>query len=194
MDTSGRVSLRASHMQVILVGALRKWKIWCSGSKNAFVRADGSGRDVYLRASAAWGPWDCAHIRKLRAPAYGLNDAPSVFRRPLRKYFLNTVDLLADMGLQFRVLSSDPSLFFVFRKESGAVGAIAAYDGGTLGRREPDVPSEARVFLERRSEPMGVQESSVVHVGLELPKESDFSVKSTEEEFATNLEPPPTST
>merc|ERR1712131_293647 len=48
VDTSGCVSLRSSHLQVISLSALKKWKIWSLDIKNAFLQADGFQRDVFL--------------------------------------------------------------------------------------------------------------------------------------------------
>ena len=37
VDTSSCVSMRTSHLQVISLGALKKWKLWSLGLKNAFL-------------------------------------------------------------------------------------------------------------------------------------------------------------
>ena len=50
VDTSSCVSLRSSHLQVISLSALKKWKLWSLDIKNAFLQADPFPREVYLQA------------------------------------------------------------------------------------------------------------------------------------------------
>ena len=38
VDTSGCVALRSSHLQVISLSALKKWRLWSLDIKNAFLR------------------------------------------------------------------------------------------------------------------------------------------------------------
>ena len=40
VDTSSRVSVRSSHLQVISLSALKKWSLWSLDIKNAFLQAD----------------------------------------------------------------------------------------------------------------------------------------------------------
>ena len=54
VDTSGRVSLRPSRLQLVPLGALKIRKIRSLDVKNAFLQTDGLGRDVSLRAPAIW--------------------------------------------------------------------------------------------------------------------------------------------
>ena len=89
MDTSGRVSLRSSHLQVITLSDLKKWKLRSLDIKNALLRADTLQRNVFLQAPPEWEPSDPRRFWKLNAPAYGLNDAPDAFRRTSQKYLLN---------------------------------------------------------------------------------------------------------
>ena len=49
-ETSGRVSLRSSHLQVVPFSAIRNWKLWSLGIKNAFLQEGGFGRDIFLHA------------------------------------------------------------------------------------------------------------------------------------------------
>ena len=51
VDIAWRVSRNSSHLQLISLGALRKWPLWSSDIKNAFLQADGFDCGVYLRAS-----------------------------------------------------------------------------------------------------------------------------------------------
>ena len=66
LDSSGCVSLRASHLQVISLSKLGEWNLWSPLIKTAFLRADGLSRDVFSRAlqsngsprlHAAFGNW-----------------------------------------------------------------------------------------------------------------------------------------
>ena len=65
VDTSGCVSLRSPHLQVISLSAIKKWKLRNLDIKNAFLQEDAFARDVLIRA-----------------PAYGLKGALAAFRRP----------------------------------------------------------------------------------------------------------------
>ena len=56
VDTSGCVSLRSSHPQVIPPCSIEEWKSRSLDGKNAFSRADGFDRDVFIQAPAEWGP------------------------------------------------------------------------------------------------------------------------------------------
>ena len=51
VDTSSCVSLRSSHLQVISLSALKKWKLWSLDIKNAFLQADPLPREVLLAGS-----------------------------------------------------------------------------------------------------------------------------------------------
>ena len=75
----------------------------------------------------------------------------------------------------------------MFRKDGGAVGASANHNDAIPGCGEKGVPSKNRVFLDHRFGQLKVQGSPFVHVGMELPQESDFPVKLTQEGFTSNL-------
>ena len=150
VDKSGRVSLRSSCPQVIPLGALKIWKIWTLDIKNALLQADGLRPDAYLCASAQCDPSNSHRIRKLRAPAYGSDGAPVAFRVSPQRFYLNLVASMTKEGLQFRASPFDPLLYFVLRKDGGAVGAIPTHTDDILGCGEPDVLSNTRVFLEHR--------------------------------------------
>ena len=62
VETSGSVSLRSSHLQVISLAALRKWKLWSVDIKNAFLQADGFGRVVFIQSPPEWRPGDLRRI------------------------------------------------------------------------------------------------------------------------------------
>ena len=48
--TSGCVSLRPSHLQFVSLAALRGWRLRSLDIKNAFLQADGFGRDVFIQS------------------------------------------------------------------------------------------------------------------------------------------------
>ena len=48
VDSSGCVSLRSSHLQVVSLSALNKWKIWSLDIKDARLQADGFDRVVFF--------------------------------------------------------------------------------------------------------------------------------------------------
>ena len=78
---------------------LKKWGIRGLHIKDAFLQADGFGHEVFLRAPAAWDPESTHRVRKLRAPAYGLNAAPAPFHGALQRYLLSSAGSLGRVGL-----------------------------------------------------------------------------------------------
>ena len=106
---------------------------------------------------------------------------------------MNSTESLNTVELQPRVSSFEPCLYFVVREEGGSAEAIATHMDDFLYRGEPDVLSETRVFSGYRFRAPEVQVTFFAHVGMELAQEGDFLVKLTQEEFATNLKPLPTS-
>ena len=50
IGTSGFASLRPSRLQVVSLAALRGWRLWGIDIKNAFLQADGFGRDVFMQS------------------------------------------------------------------------------------------------------------------------------------------------
>ena len=110
------MSLRPSHLQVISLSALTKWRPWNLGIRNAFLQADPFQREVYRHAPPEWCPRNLNRVWRRNAPAYGLNDAPVEFRKTLKRYLLQSVTSLKLVGLRFEILTLDPCLY-------------AAYDG-----------------------------------------------------------------
>ena len=71
VDTSGCVSLRSPHLQVISLRDEKKGKLWSLDIYNAFSQADGFTRDVCLQAPLERVPL-CNHgAWNLKAPATG---------------------------------------------------------------------------------------------------------------------------
>ena len=56
VETSGCVSPRSSHLQVVSLAALRGRRLWSLDIKNAFLQADGFGRDVFIQSPPVWLP------------------------------------------------------------------------------------------------------------------------------------------
>ena len=101
VDTSRCVSFRSSHLQVVSLGALQKWGIRGLAAKNAFLRAVGLCREVFLRTPVGWNPKGANRSWKLHAPAYGLDEALVVFSKTLKRYLLRPEISLARVGLKF---------------------------------------------------------------------------------------------
>ena len=114
VDASGCASLRSSHLQVISICILKKWRLWCLDIKNAPLQAEPPRRDVFPQAPPDGESSDSRRFWELNAPAFGLFDAPVVFRRTLRKFPLNSVESLKAVGLIYKGSSFDPCLYFIF--------------------------------------------------------------------------------
>ena len=96
---------------------------------------------------------------------------------------------LGEAGPMFTFLGEAFTFFDPARRRGSEAGAFTTH---ILGRGEPDVPPEIRAFSERRLGESDLQESSCVHVGVELVHDNDLSVTPTRDEFTQNLRPLPT--
>ena len=103
VDTSGRVSPRSSYFQAISLCAIEKWKLWSLDIEDAFLQADGFTRVVFLQPPSEWAPLRSDRAWELKAPAYGLNDAPVVSRSSLEQHELNSDAPSEGAGLRCRV-------------------------------------------------------------------------------------------
>ena len=110
VDIPGCVSASASRVQLISPEGLKQWAMWSLGIKNAFLQADGIGREVYVRAPCEWTSKDGRRNWGLRAPANGDNGAPVAFHRPLKKNLVNSEGSFRRVGPRFEAAPSDPGL------------------------------------------------------------------------------------
>ena len=149
VGAAGCVSLRSSHLQVISPCAIRKSNAWSLDIKNAFSQVDGFGRDGCLQAPVGWEPWRSDRIWKLKASAYGLNDAPVAFHRSLMRQILNSEAPMKHVGLRRQASTFESCVFLILRGAGRALGAFATHFDGVLGRGEPDVLPEIREYLEQ---------------------------------------------
>ena len=113
-------------------------------------------------------------------------------RHSLKKYLLDGEAALKSVGLRCEASTFDTCLFFVFRAKSGSVGVFLTLIDDILGRGESNVLAKMRIPPEHRYREFKLQESSFVHVGVALARGHTFSVTLTQSEFATNLQPVPT--
>ena len=180
VDTSSCLSLRSSHLQVISLSALKKWKLWSLDIKNAFSQADPFPREVYLHTPPEWCPRNPNRAWTLNAPAYGLNDEPVGFHKTLKRYLLKSETSLKLAGLRFEVATLDSCLYILYNSEREAAGVFSSDIDDILG-------CGARYYLEQRFGPLKVQENAFVHVGMELAQKADFSVELTRAEFTRQL-------
>ena len=163
---------------MISLGASKKWAIWSLDIKNTCREADRFGRGVYVRARCEWSPYADRRVRLLRGPAYGLNDAPVAFHRPLRRAPVNSAESLPRVGLRFMASFFAPPLYFVVRKSGATVGAAThIYD--VLGCGEPDLPLKGHCFPEKRFGKLEIQGKSFVRVSMEVSLGNDFSASLT---------------
>ena len=70
VDASGRASFRSSDLRANPLGALKEWSIRSPDVKDAFLQADGFGRDVSFRAPLVLVPDSVRRISKSCALAY----------------------------------------------------------------------------------------------------------------------------
>ena len=82
---------------------------------------------------------------------------------------------------------------FFYDKTNVAAGAFTAHIDDILGCGVHGILECTRKFLQKRFGVLKLQESDFVHVGMELPQGSDFSVRLTQSAFTENLLPMDTS-
>ena len=164
VDTPGCVSLRSSHLQVISLRAIKKWKLRSLDIKNAFLQADGFARN-FFSINPQDGNRRANRARKLKAPAYGLNGAPVAFHRPLEGHLLNPGNVSRNGTLT-------PA--FVFRGTGSAARVFTTRIDDIVGCGEPKGLIKIRQFLEQRSGELKRQDPSSFHAGMELAKKSDL--------------------
>ena len=170
-DTSGCLSLRSPHLQVLSLSALKKLKLRSLDIKNACLQADGFAEDVFPHDSPEWGPYTSCRSRKLNAPAYSRNDAPVASHCSLQRHLVKSDLSLARKRWQYAVSSFDPRPYFVFRKGGGAVSACATHNDDILCCGAPGVLERAKNIPGTHFGELELQESSFVHVGMELSEE-----------------------
>ena len=125
---------------VVSLNALRKWKLWSLDVKEASSRADRFDRDVFLHAPEEWDPACSTRVWELKAPAYGLNDAPVAFRRSLKRHLSNSELPAKSVGIRCQVSPSD------FGVRSPAAEVLAAHRNDFSGWGEPGALATLRHF------------------------------------------------
>ena len=111
----------------------------------------------------------------------------------MRKNLVNPGESSPSVDLRFEVSSFGPRLFGIFRKSGGSGGAITAHIADILGCGEPDLLLGARGFLQRGLGQLEANEKIFARVGADLPRETNFSATSTQEDFTESPGPLPTS-
>ena len=76
VDASGCASLRSSHLQVISICILKKWRLWRLDIKNAPLQTEPPRTDVFPQAPPGGESSDSRRFWKLNAPACGPFDLP----------------------------------------------------------------------------------------------------------------------
>ena len=191
VEIAGCVSRRPLHLQSISLRASKEWGIRSLDIKNAFLQADGFGREANVRALCERSSQDIRGVWELKAHRTDLNDSPLAFSRPLRKYFANSVESPAAVGLRFEASSSDPCQYFVRRSSGGAVGAITTHIDDILGCSGPELFLKAGRYPEKRCGELKIQEKSSARVCLGLAQENDVRVTLTQEDFTGDMNSPP---
>ena len=105
------------------------------GIESALLQADGFTGDVFHQAPAKWEPQCSDRVRKLKAPAYGLGDAPAAFLRSSKKRQVNSDASMKRVGLRRQASTSDPCFFFIFRGAGSAAGAFTTHTNDILRTR-----------------------------------------------------------
>ena len=160
-STFDHLIFRVSRSAPLRCGEFGAWAFFASVAiKRAFLQADGFDRDVFLHAPGEWAPSRRGRAWKLKAPPYGLRDAPAAFRRLLKRHLLNAEACPKCARLRCQATAFDPFLFLVFRTDGSAVGAFASHIDDISGCGEADVLAKIRAAPEQRFGELKLQESS----------------------------------
>ena len=89
LETAGSVDLLPSYLRLLSLSALRKWEIRRLEIKNACPQADVFNSEVYAHVARKWELSRPESSRRLREPAYWLNDAPVAPYGTLHAYMLD---------------------------------------------------------------------------------------------------------
>ena len=106
---------------------------------------------------------------------------------------MNSANSLAEVYLKFEASSFDLCLYFVLRKDGGAVGVIATQADDVPGCGEPDITSKTRDFLEMRSGKLGGSGEVLCACRNVADPGGEFLGKFDQVDFAKNPEIIPTS-
>ena len=171
MEASRGDRPRSSHLQVVALGAFKKWGTWSLDVKKASLRADGLQREEFLCAPAACGPSGTHRIWNWHAPSSALNDGPAAFQKTLQRSRFRS--LARARCPRFRRVASG---FFFLAGVGAAVGAPTTHIGEVLGCGEPAIFLKARKFRGRRVGGLKSQEQSFAHVGMGWPQANGFPI------------------
>ena len=106
-----QICATAAWAPPISFGALTKWPLWGLDFQKASLRADGFDREVYLRAPDESKSKDDRSLWRLRALAYGINDAPVALHQSLSKFWVNSSKSASGAGLRSEVSLFGPRFF-----------------------------------------------------------------------------------
>ena len=146
LETSGRVSLRPSHPQVLSMCALRILKMWSLATRKASTQPGELNREVHLRAPQGRNPQGVQRDWRPRAPAYGLGVAPVAFFGTLNGYLWRDKESLAIVGIRFQASKFDQRLYFVSGARWGAGGIMKTHIDDIPGCGERDAPGMVRRY------------------------------------------------
>ena len=151
----------------------KKWQLWSLDIENALLQADGFFRDVLLQAPIEWEPIYGDRAWKLKTPVYGLNDAPEEFHRSLEGHLSDSEASMKRVGLRCQVSTFDPCLLLIEAPRARRVRlplTLMIF----LGAANQMFCPRFGMFLGQRSGDLKLQGSSLVRVGMEVARGSDF--------------------
>ena len=114
--------------------------MWSLEIKNVFLQATVSYRDVFLRVPARRNFGGAHSFWVLDPTAYGLYDVLAAFHKNLWRLLPCSDGSLSRVVLWFQVSSFSPSVYSIFFRAGGAVGAVATHIDDVLGCGELDLP------------------------------------------------------
>ena len=132
------------------------------------MQADPLPRGVYLWAPREWCPRNPCRVWRLKAPAYGLTDAPAEFHKTLKRYLAKSNESLKLVGLRFETSTLDSRLYAILNNEKVAAGVFSTQIDDILGCGAPGVLERTRHYLGHRFGAPKVQENTFVLVGMGL--------------------------
>ena len=124
---------------------------------------------------------------------YGWHADPVATHETLHGYVLRENELLEIAGLKCRASTIDLCLYSIHRAHGGAAGVPTTQIGDVPGRGEPGTSELVQRHLSRRFGALQIRGTGLTHAGMEMSRAQDFPVIATQEEFAEEPQPMPTS-
>ena len=127
VENAGRAALWPPQRRPISQSTLKRWKPRKKGKKRASFHADASDSEVSVHAPPARVSSTPEKVWRLRAPAYGLSDAPGVTRDTIHAYRSGEKATEMRTGPLIKVSPLDANTSYIHTPDGHSMRAIATH-------------------------------------------------------------------